>query len=89
MRGVSKQNAIKRVRLKLIKIAMFQNKSFATKWPKVRDRRLATKAKLKRGQMQNRAQEDSIRNIASGANSIGPKAPRSPMLIEHHPSHLN
>jgi hypothetical protein len=41
------------------------------------------------GQMQNQVQEDSIRNIASGANSIGPKAHRSPMLIEHHPSHLN
>jgi hypothetical protein len=39
--------------------------------------------------MQNRAQEDPIRNIASSDNSIGPKAPRSPMLIEHHPSHLN
>jgi hypothetical protein len=39
--------------------------------------------------MQNRAQEDPIRNIASGANSIGSKAPRSPVLIEHHPSHLN
>jgi hypothetical protein len=39
--------------------------------------------------MQNRVQEDSIRNIANGANSIVPKAPRSPMLIEHHPSHLN
>jgi hypothetical protein len=23
------------------------------------------------------------------ANSIGPKASRSPMLIEHRPSHLN
>jgi hypothetical protein len=89
MRGVSKQNAIKRARLKLIKIATFQNKEFASKRPKVRDRRLATKAKLKGGQMQNRAQEDSIRDIASGANSIGPKAPRSPMLIEHHRSHLN
>jgi hypothetical protein len=89
MRGVSKQNAIKRARLELIKITMFQNKAFASKGPKVRDRRLATKAKLKGGQMQNRAQEDLIRNIASGANSIGPKAPRSPMLIEHRPSHLN
>jgi hypothetical protein len=89
MRGVSKQNTIKRVRLKLIKIFTFQNKAFASKRPEVRDRRLATKTKLKGGQMQNRAQEDPIRNIASGANSIGPKAPRSPMLIEHHPSHLN
>jgi hypothetical protein len=89
MRGVSKQNAIKRVGLKLIKIATFQNKAFASKWPKVRERRLATKANLKGSQMKNRAQEDSIRNIASGANSISPKAPRSPMLIEHRPSHLN
>jgi hypothetical protein len=89
MRGISKQNAIKKVRLKLIKIATFQNKTFASKGPKVTDRRLATKAKLKGGQMQNRAQEDSIRNIASGANSIGPKVPRSPMLIKHYLSHLN
>jgi hypothetical protein len=89
MRGVSKQNAIKIARLKLIKIATFQNKAFASKKSEVRDRRLATKAKLKGGQMQNRAQEDPIRKIASGANSISPKAPRSPMMIEHHPNHLN
>jgi hypothetical protein len=89
MRGVSKQNAIKRATLKLIKIATFQNKAFASKRPEVRDRWLTTKAKLKGGQMQNRAQEDSIRNIASSANNIGPKAPMSPILIEHHPSHLN
>jgi hypothetical protein len=89
MRGVSKQNTVKRARLKLIKIFMFQNKAFASKRPEVRDRRLSTKSKLKEGQEQNRAQEDLIRNIASGANSIGPKAPRSPMLIEHCPSHLN
>jgi hypothetical protein len=76
-------------RLKLIKIATFQNKAFTSKEPKVRDKRLATKAKPKGGEMQNRVQEDPIRNIESGANSIGPKAPRSPMLIEHHPSHLN
>jgi hypothetical protein len=55
----------------------------------VRDRKLATKAKLKGGPIQNRAQKDSIRNIVSGANSIGPKVPTSPMLIEHRPSHLN
>jgi hypothetical protein len=89
MRGVSKQNVIKRARLKLIKISTFQNKAFASKRAEVRDRRIATKAKLKGGQMQNRAQEDLIRNIASGTNSIGPKAHRSPMLIEHRPSHLN
>jgi hypothetical protein len=89
MWGVSKQNIIKKARLKLIKIATFQNKAFASKRPKMRDRRLTIKAKLKGSQMQNQAQEDSIRDIISSANSIGPKAPRSPMLIEHRPSHLN
>jgi hypothetical protein len=44
---------------------------------------------LKGGQKQNRAQKDPIRNIASDANRIGLKAPRSPMLIEHRHSHLN
>jgi hypothetical protein len=89
MRGVSKQNAIKRARLKLVMISTFSNKAFASKRPEMRDRWLASKSKIKGGQMQNRAQEDSFRNIASSANSIGPKVPRSPMLIEHHPSHLN
>jgi hypothetical protein len=60
MRGVSKQNAIKGARLKLIKISTFQNKTFASKWLKVRDRRLVTKTKLKGSQVQNRAQEDLI-----------------------------
>jgi hypothetical protein len=55
----------------------------------MRERRLATKAKLKWGQVQNRAQEGLIRNIACSANRIYPKASRNPMLIEHSPSHLN
>jgi hypothetical protein len=55
----------------------------------MRDIRLATKAKLKGSQVHNRAQEDSIRNITNSANSIDLKAHRSPMLIEHRPSHLN
>jgi hypothetical protein len=50
MRGVFMQNAIKGARLKLIKIAIFQNKAFASKRPEVRDRRLVIKAKLKGGQ---------------------------------------
>jgi S-methylmethionine-dependent homocysteine/selenocysteine methylase len=89
MRSIAKQDAIRRARLKLIKIATFQNKAFAFKRSEMRDRRLATKAKLKGGQMQNRAREDSIRNITCIVDSIGSKAPRSPMLVEHHPSHLN
>jgi hypothetical protein len=60
MRGIAKQDTIRRVRLKLIKIATFQNKALAFKRPKMRDRGISTKTKLKGGQMQNLAQEDSI-----------------------------
>jgi hypothetical protein len=38
MRGVSKQDAIKRTGLEFIKIAMFQNKALATKRPEMRDK---------------------------------------------------
>jgi hypothetical protein len=38
MRGVSKQNVIKRARLKFIKIATFQNKVFASKRPEMREK---------------------------------------------------
>jgi hypothetical protein len=55
----------------------------------MRDRRLVTKAKLKGSQVQNRAQEDLIRDITSSVNSINPIVPRSSMLIEHRPNHLN
>jgi hypothetical protein len=44
MRSIAKQDAIRRARIKLIKISMFQNKAFASKRPEMRDRRLASKA---------------------------------------------
>jgi hypothetical protein len=51
MRGISKQITIRRTRLKFIQIAMLQDKALATKSLEMRDRRLASKAKLKGGQM--------------------------------------
>jgi hypothetical protein len=47
MRGISKQDAIKRTRLKFVNISMFQDKALATKRPKMRDRWLESKAKLR------------------------------------------
>jgi hypothetical protein len=51
MRGVSKQDSIRRMRLKFIRISMLQDKALATKRPEMRDRRLLSKAKLKGGEM--------------------------------------
>jgi hypothetical protein len=55
MRGISKQDAIRRARLKLVHISTFQNKALATKRPEMRDGRLASKAKLEGSQIQDRA----------------------------------
>jgi hypothetical protein len=63
MRGIAKQDAIRRVRLKFIKIATFQDKALATKRPEMRDVWFASKAKLKGSQIQDRAHEESIRDI--------------------------
>jgi hypothetical protein len=43
MRSITKQDTIGRARLKLIKIAIFQNKAVASKRPKMRDGWLSTK----------------------------------------------
>jgi hypothetical protein len=51
MRSISKKDAIRGMRLKLIQIAMLQDKALATKRPKMRDERLPSKAKLREGQM--------------------------------------
>jgi hypothetical protein len=53
---------------------MFQDETLATKRPKMRDGQLASKAKLKRSQIQDRVQKKLIRDIAFSADNIGPKA---------------
>jgi hypothetical protein len=55
----------------------------------MRDGQLASKVKLKGSQIQDRVQENSIGDITSSTDSIGPKASSSLMLIEHHTCHLN
>jgi hypothetical protein len=68
---------------------MLQDTALATKRPEIRKGRLASKAKLKGGQIQDQAQEILIRDITCSADSIGPKAPMILMLIEHCHCHLN
>jgi hypothetical protein len=68
---------------------MLQDKALATKRPEIRDGWLASKAKLKGGQIQDLVQENSIGDITCSADSIGPKMSRSLILIEHHPCRVN
>jgi hypothetical protein len=47
MRCITKQNIIRKMRLKFVQIVTLQDKALATKRPEMRDGRLASKAKLK------------------------------------------
>jgi hypothetical protein len=53
MRRITKQNALRRMRLKFVQIATLQDKTIVTKRLEMRDRWLASKAKLKGGQIQD------------------------------------
>jgi hypothetical protein len=55
MRCITKQNAIRGTGLKFVQIATLQDKALATKRPEMRGRRLASKVKLKGGQIQDQA----------------------------------
>jgi hypothetical protein len=68
---------------------MLQDKKLVAKRPEMRDGRLASKAKLKGGPIQDRVLENSIGDITCNADSIDPKASRSLKLIKHRSCHLN
>jgi hypothetical protein len=89
MRCTTKENAIRRTRLKFVQITTLQDKALEIKRTEMRDGRLASKVKLKGGQIQDQVQENSIGDITCNANSIGLKASKSLMLIEHRHCHLN
>jgi hypothetical protein len=53
MRCITEQNTIRRTKLKFVLITTLQDKALATKRPEMRDEPLASKAKLKGGQIQD------------------------------------
>jgi hypothetical protein len=55
MRCISRQNAIRGMRLKFVQIITLQEKALATKRSEMRDGQLASKENLKGGQIQDRA----------------------------------
>jgi hypothetical protein len=89
MCSITKKNVVGRMRLKFIQIALFQNKTLASKRPQVTHFGRATMHKLIRRFLQDSMQESPVRNIASCVYRFGLIFPRSLVLIEHHPSHLH
>src|SRR6185503_5233327 len=89
VKSITEKNAVRRARLKLIKISFFQHKAPATENSEMVNTGLASKSQLIRGPVHESTHENTVGHIASGINRLSPVLSRSPMLIEHCPRHLN
>ena len=89
MRCITEKNAVRRARLKLIKISFFQHKTPATKNSEMVNAGLASKMQLIRSLVHESTQKNAVGHITSGIDRLSPVLSRSPMLIEHRPRHLN
>jgi hypothetical protein len=68
---------------------LIQNEALASKHMKVAHLGWSTETQLIRSFLHEGSKKDAIRNMTRGVDHFGPIPPRSPMLIEHRPGHLN
>jgi hypothetical protein len=79
----------RRPSLKLVQIIPFlKDKALATKDMEVTHLGCATMHQLVTDFLLMHSEVDPVRNIARGIHRHSPEPSRSPMLIEHRPSHL-
>jgi hypothetical protein len=85
----NRKNTIDRPSLELIQLLYFlKNKALTTKDMEVTHLGCATVHQLVTGFLLLDAEVDPVRNIACGIDRLSPEPSRSPMLVEHRPSHL-
>jgi len=89
VRSITKKNTVGRPRLELVQNTLFQDESFAPKHPEMAYLGWSSESQLIRSVLHESSKENTIGNMARGVDRFGPISPRSPMLIEHRPSHLN
>jgi hypothetical protein len=89
MRCITKENAINRPSLELVQLLPFlKNEAFTTKDIEVTHLGCATVHQLVTGFLLVNSEVDHVRHMARGIDRLGPEPSRSPMFIEHRPSHL-
>jgi hypothetical protein len=86
---ITKENTIDRHSLKLVQLLPFlKDKALATKDMEMTHLGCATVHQLVTGFVLMHSEVDPVQNIAHGIHRLSPEPSRSPMLIEHRPSHL-
>jgi hypothetical protein len=88
MTSTTQENPIGRPRLKLIKPTLLENEAPTTKSTEMAHSRCSPVHELITRLIQEGPQKNPVPNMASGIHYLRPISPRSPMLIEHRPSHL-
>jgi hypothetical protein len=89
MRCITKENNIDQPSLELVQLLPFlKDKELTTKDMEVTHLGCATMHQFATGFLLVDSEVDPVRNIARGIDRLRLEPSRSPMLIEHHPSHL-
>jgi hypothetical protein len=89
MRCVTKENAIDRPSLEFVQLLPFlKNEAFTTKDMEVTHLGCATVHQLIACFLLMNPEVNPVRHIALGIDRLNPEPSRSPMLVEHRPSHL-
>jgi hypothetical protein len=89
MRCITKENTIDQPSLELVQLLPFlKNEEFTTKDMEVTHLECATVHQLVIGILLVNHEIDLVRHVARGIDRLSPEPSRSPMLIEHRPSHL-
>jgi hypothetical protein len=88
MTSITQENPIGRPRLKLIKPTRLENEAPTTKIPEMAHSRCSPVHELIARLVEEVPQKNLVPNMASGIHHLSPISLWSPMLIEHHLSHL-
>ena len=90
VQGVTKKETIQATRLKLIKmLSLLEHKAYAAKRSQMAHLGLSSIPQLLRGLTKVSSEKNAVGDIAGRVHCLSPKTPRSLVLIEHRPSHLN
>jgi hypothetical protein len=88
MTSITQENPIRGPRLKLIKPTLLENKAPTTKSPEMAHFRCSPLHELIARLVQEGPKKNPVPNMASCIHRLHPISSRSPMLVEHRPSHL-
>src|SRR6185369_8414995 len=72
VRSITEKNTVRRARLKLVKISIFQHKALATENSEMVNTGLASKPQLIRSHVHESTQENAVGYVTSGVNHLSP-----------------